>query len=55
VRGQTGKWLRVDQHESDPAGFGAAIHPGVIRTLLHEDIAGLEMDFRVIQEHIDLA
>jgi hypothetical protein len=33
--------LRINKHEGDAAGLGAAIDPGVIGALLHEDVAGL--------------
>src|SRR5262249_33829154 len=46
--------LRVDEDESDAAGFGAAIDPGVISALLHQHVTGLEMNFRVVEQHIDL-
>src|SRR5262249_34828015 len=37
--------LGVDQDEGDTAGFIAAIYPGVVGALLHQNIASLEMDF----------
>src|SRR5436305_7886515 len=36
------------------ARFGAAVDPGMIGALLDQDIAGLEVDFGVIEKHVDL-
>src|SRR5262249_36268230 len=47
--------LGVDEDESDAAGFGAAIDPGVIGALLHQHVTGFEMNFRIIEQHVDLA
>src|SRR5215470_5377615 len=47
--------LRVDEHEGDTAGLGPAIDPGVIGALLHQHIARLEMNLRVVEQHVDLA
>src|SRR5581483_5389894 len=49
-------WLQgVDEDESDPAGFGSPVDPGVIGALLDQHVAGLEMDFAVVEQHVDLA
>src|SRR3990172_7567899 len=45
----------VDQHKSDPAVFRAAVNPGVVGPLLHHDVAGLEMDLGIIEQHVDFA
>src|SRR5215813_14357564 len=47
--------LRIDQDEGDAAGLGAAIDPGVIGALLHQYVARLEMNFRIVEQHVDLA
>src|SRR5262249_19928316 len=47
--------LGVDEDESDAAGFGAAIDPGVIGALLHQHVTGFKMNFRIIEQHVDLA
>src|SRR6266540_3470789 len=48
-------WLGVDKNESDRTGLGAAIDPIVDRAALHEHVARLQMDDRVIELHVDLA
>ena len=47
--------LGVDKDESDHARFGSAIDPIVDRAALHEHVAGLQVDDRVVELHIDLA
>ena len=47
--------VRIDQDECDPAEVRGTVDPGVVGRLLDDDIAGLEMDFRVVQQHVDLA
>src|SRR5215469_1326691 len=47
--------LGRNQHESDDAGYGAAVDPIVDRASLHQHIAGLEMDGRTVELHVDLA
>src|SRR5438309_5872056 len=47
--------FRINEHEGDAAGLGPAIDPGVIGALLHEHIAGLEVNFRIVEQHVDLA
>src|SRR5438034_4919135 len=47
-------WLGVDKDESDHTGLSAAIDPIVDRAALHEHVARLQMDDRVIELHVDL-
>src|SRR5215813_989369 len=47
--------LGVHQHEENAAGLRAAIDPGVIGRLLNHDVTGLEVRYRVIKHHVDLA
>src|SRR5262249_240857 len=54
-RSRCSRLLRIDQDEGDAAGLGAAIDPGVIRALLHQYVARLEMNFRIVEQHVDLA
>src|SRR6185437_6198596 len=43
-------------HESNDAGFRAAIDPIVDGASLHEDVAGIELhDYAVVQLHVDRA
>src|ERR1700730_1206693 len=53
--GPLSRLLGVDQYERDTARLGAAIDPGVIGPLLDQYIAGLEVDLRIIEQHVDLA
>src|SRR5437773_8629879 len=46
--------LGVDKDESDHTGLSAAIDPIVDRAALHEHVARLQMDDRVIELHVDL-
>src|SRR5262245_45257573 len=46
--------LRINKQEGDAAGLGAAIDPRVIGALLHEHVAGLEVNFRIVEQHVDL-
>ena len=36
-------------------GLPAVVDPGVIGALLHQDVAGLDMDLGVVEQHVDLA
>src|SRR5215475_7914730 len=54
-RGRRSRLLRIDQDEGDAARLGAAIDPGVIGALLHQYVARLEMNFRFVEQHVDLA
>src|SRR5258708_5901669 len=47
--------LRRHEDESDDAGLGAHVHPVVQRRLLHERIAGAQLDHRIVEMHLDLA
>src|SRR5258707_8740780 len=47
--------LRIHQDERDAAGLLAAVHPRMVRRLLHDDVAGLEVHFAIVEQHIDLA
>src|SRR5438105_3973725 len=47
--------LSVNKNEGDAARLCSTIHPGVVGALLHQDIASLEMNFGVIEQHVDLA
>ena len=55
VRRDQRRARRVDQHERDFARSRAAIDPGVVRPLLHEDVAGFHVHFGVVEQHVDLA
>ena len=46
--------LGVDKDESDHTGLSAAIDPIVDRAALHEHVARLQMDDRIIELHVDL-
>src|ERR1700744_4700333 len=45
----------VHQHEQNSTGLGPVIDPGMVRGLLDDRIARLEMDCRIIEHHVDLA
>src|SRR6267378_501395 len=47
--------LGVHEHKQDPARLCAAIDPGMVRRLLHDHVALLEMYVAVIEHHVDLA
>src|SRR5260370_22300897 len=47
--------LGVDQHKGDHAGHRSAVDPVVDRAALDEHVAGLQMDGRIVQLHVDLA
>src|SRR5712692_3205283 len=47
-------WLGVDKDESDHTRLGAAVDPIVDRSALHEHIARIQMDDRVLELHVDL-
>src|SRR5437764_1390165 len=47
-------WLGVDKDESDHTGLSAAVDPIVDRAALHEHVARLQMDDRIIELHVDL-
>src|SRR6516164_5463802 len=53
--GRSSRLLRIDQDEGDAAGLGAAIDPGVIGALLHQDVSRLQVNFRIVEQHVDLA
>src|SRR5579884_366748 len=44
--------LGVDQHEGDARPRGAAVGPGVIGAALYHDVAGLQLDGRVVHVHL---
>src|SRR5580692_8704177 len=46
---------RASRADGPLSRLGAAIDPGVIGPLLDQYIAGLEMDLRIIEQHVDLA
>src|SRR5215475_2754214 len=48
-------WCGVDQHEGDAADLAAAVLPGVVCTLLYQDIAGAQVNLAVVEQHVDLA
>src|SRR6266702_4394613 len=52
---QSSRLLRIDQDEGDAAGLGAAIDPGVIGALLHQDVSRLQVNLRIVEQHVDLA
>src|SRR5579883_2411925 len=45
----------INQNEGDPARLGAVVDPGVIGALLHQYIAGFDVDLAVVEQHVDLA
>src|ERR1700693_2948051 len=47
--------LRVDQNKSYLAGVIAAIDPRVIRALLNDDVPGLQVNFGIVEQHVDFA
>src|SRR6516225_896704 len=47
--------VRADQHEGDATGDLAVVHPRMIGALLNQNIASLEMDFAVVEQHVDLS
>jgi len=47
--------LGVDEDESHHTRLGAAIDPIVDRSALHEHVACIQMDDRVLELHVDLA
>src|ERR1700761_2518617 len=47
--------LRVDQDESDAAYSAAVVDPGMVRALLDQHIARLQMNLRVVHQHVDFA
>src|SRR3954469_14134015 len=49
------RFLGVDQDEGDAAGLGAAVDPGMVGALLHQHVAGLEMNLVIVEQHVDLA
>src|SRR5947209_19832248 len=44
-----------DQHERDDARYGAPINPVMDRAALYQHVAGLQMDRRVVELHVNLA
>src|SRR5258708_491261 len=47
--------VSVDEREGDTAVFHSAVHPGVVRPPLHQHVARLEMNLRIVGQHVDLA
>src|SRR5271154_7071547 len=47
--------LGIHQHEDDAARLLAAIDPGVVGRLLHDDVARFEVYGLVVEHHVDLA
>src|SRR5215510_11792164 len=47
--------LRVDQHEGNARALVAAVRPGMVSAALDHDIAGPQLDRRLIHVHLDLA
>src|SRR5258708_6327116 len=47
--------VSVDEREGDTAVFPSAVHPGVVRPPLHQHVARLEMNLRIVEQHVDLA
>src|SRR2546425_11546499 len=45
--------LRINEHEGDAAGLGAAVDPGMVGALLDQHVAGLEMDLGIVEQHVD--
>src|SRR5512138_820396 len=45
----------VDQHKRDTAATLAAVHPGVVGSLLHQHIARSQMHLALVEDHVDLA
>src|SRR3984957_3311535 len=45
----------IDQDEGDAARFCAVIDPSVVGALLHQNVAGRHMNFRVVEQHVDFA
>src|ERR1700730_18221224 len=52
---RSSRLLRIDQDEGDAAGLAAAIDPGVIGALLHQDVSRLQVNLRIVEQHVDLA
>ena len=50
-RGRVG----INQDERDSTTLSAIVDPGVVRSLLYQNVAGLKVDLRVIHQHIDFA
>ena len=47
--------LCVNKDEGDLARRVSAVHPSMIRASLDEDVARLEVNLRIVKEHVDLA
>jgi hypothetical protein len=47
--------LRVQQDKGDAARRVSAVHPGVVGATLNEYVACLQVNFRIVEEHVDLS
>src|SRR5437773_5430979 len=47
--------LGVDEDEGDPRRLRSAIDPGMVRAALHEDVARLQLDRRIVHFHFNFA